>query len=66
MTGGASGGIISTLNAIIADEGAATLMKGVVPRCAFLAPLAAITLSMYEFIGKRLVAQRLDVPAADL
>jgi len=66
MTGGASGGIAGTFTAIIRDEGAATLMKGVVPRVAFLAPLAALTLSFYEAFAKTLVAKRLDVPAADL
>ena len=66
MTGAASGGILETLNAIVADEGALTLMKGVVPRCAFLAPMAAITLALYESFAKQLVAKRLAVPVADL
>ena len=66
MTGGASGGIAGTFAAIIKEEGAATLMKGVVPRVAFLAPLAALTLSLYEGFGKQLVAKRLDVPVASL
>ena len=44
---------------IVREEGAATLMKGVVPRVAFLAPLAALTLSFYEAIGNELVRARL-------
>lgn len=63
---GASGGIAGTFKTILAEEGAATLMKGVVPRCMFLAPLAALTLSFYEGFGKALVSQRLDIPVADL
>ena len=40
-------------------------MKGVVPRVAFLAPLAAITLSLYETFGKALVSRRLaEIPRA--
>ena len=64
MTGGASGGIAGTFAAILKDEGAATLMKGVVPRVMFLAPLAALTLSLYESFGKTLVSQRTGTPVA--
>jgi solute carrier family 25 S-adenosylmethionine transporter 26 len=66
MTGGASGGLVGVMSAIVRDEGVATLMKGVIPRVVFLAPLAALTLSLYEFFAKQLVAQRLGVPVADL
>ena len=66
MTGGANGGIIGVMNQIITEEGAATLMKGVLPRVAFLAPLAAMTLSLYEAFGKELVAKRTGVPASSL
>jgi len=66
MTGGASGGIAGTFAAILKDEGAATLMKGVVPRVMFLAPLAALTLSLYEAFGKQLVSARTGVPVAQL
>ena len=66
MTGGATGGIVGTFNAIIKEEGAATLMKGVVPRVAFLAPLAAMMLSLYEAYARQLVSKRLGVPAASL
>ena len=52
--------------AIIRDEGAATLMKGVVPRVAFLAPLAALTLGLYDTFGKQLVSQRTGVAVAEL
>ena len=66
MTGGANGGIIGVMNQIITEEGAATLMKGVLPRVAFLAPLAAMTLSLYEAFGKELVAKRTGVLASEL
>lgn len=66
MTGGASGGIVGVMKSIIADEGAATLMKGVLPRIAFLAPLAALTLSLYEIFGKMLVSGRLHIPVSEL
>ena len=66
MTGGATGGIAGTFSAIIKDEGAATLMKGVVPRVMFLAPLAALTLSLYEGFAKQLVSKRTGVPVEQL
>ena len=66
MTGGASGGIVGVMKSIIADEGAATLMKGVLPRVAFLAPLAALTLSLYEVFGKMLVSSRLEIASSEL
>lgn len=66
MTGGASGGIIATFCAVLKEEGAGTLMKGVVPRVMFLAPLAALTLSLYEGFAKQLVSQRTGVPVAEL
>ena len=66
MTGGASGGIVGTFNAILTEEGAATLMKGVVPRIVFLAPLAALTLSLYEAYARQLVSKRLGIPASNL
>lgn len=66
MTGGAESGLIGTMQNIITQEGAATLMKGVVPRVMFLAPLAALTLSFYEGFAKTLVSQRLNIPADQL
>jgi solute carrier family 25 S-adenosylmethionine transporter 26 len=66
MTGGASGGIVGTFQAILKDEGAATLMKGVVPRVAFLAPLAAMTLALYEAYARQLVGARLGVAPSSL
>lgn len=54
-------GIVATLRKIVAEEGAGTLMKGVLPRIMFLAPLAGITFSVYEAVAanirKRKVAQ---------
>ena len=66
MTGGATGGIVGVMQTIITEEGAATLMKGVLPRVAFLAPLAAMTLSFYEGFGKAIVSKKLGVPASEL
>ena len=66
MTGGATGGIAGVMKQIVTEEGAATLMKGVLPRVAFLAPLAAMTLSLYEAFGKELVSKRLQVPVGEL
>lgn len=66
MTGGATGGIVGTMSRIVTEEGAITLMKGVVPRVVFLAPLAAMTLSLYEAFGKALVSQRLQLPVSEL
>merc|ERR1711924_458791 len=49
MVGSAAGkGIAATMTSIVKEEGAATLMKGVVPRVLYLAPLASMTLSFYE------------------
>lgn len=41
-------GIFNTLATIVKEEGAGTLMKGVLPRIVYLAPLAGITFSLYE------------------
>ena len=41
-------------------------MKGVLPRVAFLAPLAALTLGLYDTFGKQLVSQRTGVPIEQL
>lgn len=51
MTGATTGGIVGTLNTIVREEGAGTLMKGVLPRIVFLAPLAGITFSVYEAVA---------------
>ncbi|BAM81720.1 similar to solute carrier protein [Cyanidioschyzon merolae strain 10D] len=61
MTQGADGtyrGILPTFRRIIAEEGPATLMKGSVPRVMYLAPLAAITLTIYNAIGRKLLEAR--------
>lgn len=47
-------GIVGTLRKIVAEEGAGTLMKGVLPRIVFLAPLAGITFSVYEAVAKNI------------
>jgi hypothetical protein len=35
-----------------------TLMKGVVPRVMYLAPLAGVTLSIYDSISARIIAKK--------
>lgn len=50
-------GIMPTLKMIVREEGAMTLMKGLLPRICFLAPLAGVTFSVYEAASK-LVKQR--------
>ena len=50
-------GIMPTLKMIVREEGAMTLMKGLLPRIAFLAPLAGVTFSVYEGVSK-IVKQR--------
>lgn len=52
-------GIVSTLTTIVREEGAGTLMRGVVPRVCFLAPLAGITFSLYEAVAARLRERKL-------
>ena len=37
-----------------------------VPRVMFLAPLPALTLSLYEGFAKQLVSQRTGIPVAEL
>jgi len=66
MTGGGSGSIIGTFAKIIREEGAGTLMKGVVPRVIYLAPSAALTLTLYDSIARYLVSERLHIPDEDL
>lgn len=51
-------GIVGTLRTIVAEEGAGTLMKGVIPRIMFLAPLAGITFSVYEAVAKNIRARK--------
>lgn len=52
------GGVISTLQKIVREEGAATLMKGVVPRVVFLAPMAGITFSVYEAVAANIKSRK--------
>eukprot|EP00871_Galdieria_phlegrea_P002994 jgi/Galph1/3696/GphlegSOOS_G2363.1 len=51
-------GIYTTLQRILVEEGPGALFKGVVPRVMFLAPLAAITLSLYEGISRNLIQRK--------
>lgn len=52
-------GIVATLKKIVSEEGAATLMKGVLPRIMFLAPLAGITFSVYEAVAGNIRERKL-------
>lgn len=60
MTSKVAAGIIPTLQTILREEGAATLMKGVIPRILFLAPLAGITFSVYEAVAANMRSRKMD------
>ena len=51
--------ILHAFQRIVSEEGAGTLMRGVVPRVMFLAPLAGITLSIYNAVGGMLLQRRI-------
>jgi solute carrier family 25 (mitochondrial S-adenosylmethionine transporter), member 26 len=53
-------GIFNTLQTIVKEEGAGVLMKGVLPRIVFLAPLAGITFSLYEAVANKIRARKLS------
>lgn len=57
-------GIFNTLTTIIREEGAMTLMKGVVPRICFLAPLAGVTFSVYEGVVKVIRKRKVEAQNA--
>lgn len=61
---GAYRGILDTCARVVREEGAHTLMRGAVPRVMFLAPLAAITLTMYNAIGSVMLERRRQAAAA--
>lgn len=52
--GAVPAGLITTLRNIVAEEGAGVLMKGVLPRIVYLAPLAGITFSVYEAVAEKI------------
>lgn len=54
-------GIVGTFRKIVAEEGASTLMKGVIPRIVFLAPLAGITFSLYEAVAARIKERKTKI-----
>jgi len=43
---------------VAADEGPSALMKGMLPRVFYLGPLAAITMAMYEKVGKMVLVRK--------
>lgn len=51
-------GILHALIKIAKDEGPGALMKGLAPRIAYLGPLASITMSIYEKIGKKILTDK--------
>ncbi len=53
-------GILPTLRMIVQEEGAMTLMKGLLPRICFLAPLAGVTFSVYEGVSKIVKQRKVD------
>lgn len=55
-------GVITTFQTIVREEGAATLMKGVIPRIVFLAPLAGITFSVYEAVAANIKKRKSPSP----
>lgn len=50
--------ILQTVGKIVSEEGAGTLMKGVVPRVMYLAPLAGLTLSIYDKISADILRKK--------
>ncbi|PXF45645.1 putative S-adenosylmethionine carrier 2, chloroplastic [Gracilariopsis chorda] len=55
-------GVMSTFQTIVREEGAGTLMKGVIPRIVFLAPLAGITFSVYEAVAANIKKRKSQPP----
>ena len=43
---------------VAAEEGPGALMKGLVPRMLYLGPLASITMSVYEQVGKAILVRK--------
>lgn len=57
-TGGEYTNLAQTFVKVLAEEGPATLMKGVIPRVMYLAPLAGCTLSIYDALSSRIIAKK--------
>lgn len=57
-------GMLNTVRMIVREEGPATLMKGVVPRIMFLAPLAGVTFSVYEGVAKIIKRRKAEAAKA--
>eukprot|EP00172_Hildenbrandia_rubra_P003035 Plantae.Rhodophyta-Hildenbrandia_rubra.ctg44164.p1 GENE.Plantae.Rhodophyta-Hildenbrandia_rubra.ctg44164~~Plantae.Rhodophyta-Hildenbrandia_rubra.ctg44164.p1 ORF type:complete len:366 (-),score=61.41 Plantae.Rhodophyta-Hildenbrandia_rubra.ctg44164:227-1324(-) len=57
-------GIVNTFVSIVKNEGPKTLMKGVVPRIVYLAPLAGITISVYEAVVRTFIKRGNSLPVA--
>jgi len=62
----ASGGIVGAIRSIAREEGVRALFKGTVPRVMYLAPLAGITLSVYEAVSQYMLRSRNAKSAAIL
>ena len=43
---------------VASEEGPGALMKGLVPRMLYLGPLASITMSVYEKVGKAILLRK--------
>jgi solute carrier family 25 S-adenosylmethionine transporter 26 len=57
-TGGEYINLPQTFVKVLGEEGPMTLMKGVVPRVMYLAPLAGVTLSIYDSLSARIIAKK--------
>lgn len=51
-------GIGHCMAKVASEEGPGALMKGLLPRCFYLGPLASITMSIYEKVGKSMLLRR--------
>jgi len=51
-------GIGHCMAKVASEEGPGALMKGLLPRCMYLGPLASITMSIYEEVGKTMLLRK--------
>ncbi|KAA8494250.1 putative S-adenosylmethionine carrier 2, chloroplastic [Porphyridium purpureum] len=59
-------GLVNTIRIVMQEEGVAALFKGTIPRVMYLAPLAGITLSVYEAISKQILRRKASARSASL
>lgn len=51
-------GIAQCMAKVAGEEGPGALMKGLMPRVLYLGPLASITMSIYEKVGKMILIRK--------